>query len=234
LEKKLMNTKPDIILWGLIGCALGTILAVLVLPGWIPALTASITGGTVYWLLARAGGFVAYGLLWLAVVFGLLMTGKVARHWPGTRQANAIHQSVSVLAVVYTVFHALILLGDRYIGFNLLGLLLPFTSGYAPLWVGLGQIGLYLLVAITLSYYIRKRIGRKTWRALHYGSFILYLLVTAHGLLAGTDTSAPWALAFYTGTSLITYALTVYRILVTIQSRRGAKSNLPLAAGDGI
>ena len=70
------------------------------LPGWIPALTTSIAEGAVYWLLARAGGFVAYGLLWLSVVFGLLMTGKVARHWPGARQANAIHQSVSLLAVI--------------------------------------------------------------------------------------------------------------------------------------
>ena len=100
--------------------------------------------------------------------------------------------------------------------------------------MGLGQIGLYLLVIVTFSFYVRKHIGTKTWRALHYVSFILYLLVTAHGLLAGTDTSAPWALAFYAVTGLITYALTVYRILVAVQSKRKPKRNLSLAVSDSV
>ena len=229
-----MNTKRDLILWGLIGCALGTVLAVLVLPRWIPALTASLVEGNVCWLLARAGGFVAYGLLWLSVVFGLLMTGKIARHWPGARQTNVVHQSLSLLAVVYTVFHALILLGDRYISFSLLDVLLPFASTYEPLWVGMGQVGLYLLLIITFSFYVRKRIGAKTWRALHYGSFVLYFLVTAHGLLAGTDATTPWALALYAVTGIITYALTIYRILVVVQPKRESKRSLPLATGDSI
>ena len=229
LEYTTVNThkdRRDIIVWALAGSALGIALMVLVLPGWIPALTLSVTDGSVYWLLARAGGFVAYGLLWLSVTLGLLMTGKLARHWPGVQQANAIHQSVSILALVYTLFHALILLGDRYIHFDLLGLFLPFAATYEPVWTGLGQLGFYLLAVITLSFYVRKRIGTKTWRALHYLSFILYLIATAHGLLAGTDTQSTGALAFYLVTGIITYALTVYRILVTAQSKQNpAKGN---------
>ena len=56
--------KP-MIFYILVGGALGTALAVAVLPSWVPVLAASITGETVYWLLARVGGFVAYSLLFL-------------------------------------------------------------------------------------------------------------------------------------------------------------------------
>ena len=148
------------------------------------------------------------------------MTSKIARHWPGAPQANAIHQSVSILALIYTAFHALILLGDRYINFDLKSILVPFSAvAYKPLWVGIGQASAYLLVVLTLSFYVRQYIGTKTWRALHYLSFILYLLVTVHALLAGTDTQTPWALAFYLGSGLITSWLLVYRILSTVLAR---------------
>jgi predicted ferric reductase len=207
------------ILYILLGGVLGTVLAVAVLPDWLPVLATSITEGTVYWLLARVGGFVAYGLLWLSVVFGLLLTSKEAKSWPGVRQAHSIHQGISLLALLYTLFHALILLGDRYIGFNLRMVLSPFTAmAYRPLAVGMGQLGAYLFAIVMLSFYMRKRIGVKTWRVLHYLTFILYYLVIAHGLLAGTDSRTPWALAIYVSTGLVTYILTVYRVLVAVKT----------------
>ena len=210
----------DTWLWLLLGSAAGTWLTVVAAPGLLPALAASVSGATAYWYLGRVGGFVAYTLLWLSVAFGLLMTGKVARRWPGAQQALSIHQSISILALVYALFHALILLGDRYMGYTVANLLIPFASTqYRPLWVGLGQVGFYLVVVLTLSFYLRKRIGPKGWRRLHYVSFGLYLLVTAHGLLAGTDARTPFALALYGITGLATYVLTVYRILVTVRSK---------------
>jgi predicted ferric reductase len=205
------------IFYTLVGCALGTTLAVALLPGWLPTLVASITGRTVYWLLARVGGFVAYGLLWLSVVFGLLLTSKVARAWPGVRHANNIHQSVSLLALGYTFFHALILLADHMSGFDVGAVLFPFTATYRPLAVGLGQLGLYVLIIVMVSYYVRSRIGVKTWRVLHYLTFILYYLVTAHGVLAGTDSQTPWALVLYASTGLLVYALTVFRVLTAVK-----------------
>ncbi len=214
MDRQYQNT----ILYIFVGGALGTALAVAVLPGWVPGMAGSITGGTAFWMLARAGGFVAYGLLWLSVVFGLLLTSKISRILPGgARQANAVHQSVSLLALGYTFFHALILLGDRYIGFDLRALLFPFASTYRPLAVGLGQLGAYMFAIVMLSYALRSRIGVKAWRVLHYLTFILYYLITAHGFLAGTDSRTPWALALYASTGLLTYALTVYRVLVAVK-----------------
>lgn len=37
------------------------------------------------------------------------------------------------------------------------------------------------------SFYARKRIGQKTWRAIHYISFLTFIMVTLHGFYSGTD-----------------------------------------------
>lgn len=207
----------------LLGAALGTLFAVLVAPYWLPSLTASLTGPNpkVYWYLARGSGIVAYLLLWLSVVLGLMVSNKMARTWPGAPAAVDLHQFTSLLALIFVLFHMLILLGDRYINYTLLQLLVPFASTeYRPLWVGLGQVAFYLTALVTFSFYVRRRIGHRAWRFLHYASFAVYLLVTAHGLGAGTDSRAPVVVVLYGLTGLVTYFLTVYRILVSVRQPR--------------
>jgi predicted ferric reductase len=221
--------RPNRILWwlgvGVVSVALVTLLS----SGGIPTLSASISQRTAFWYLSRVGGFVAYVLLWLSVTFGLLLKSKIARVWPGMGRAAEFHRNLSAFALVYIAFHALILLGDRYIGFTLGALLIPFaTAAYRPFWVGLGQIAAYLTATVVLSSYARRRIGTRMWRALHYATFILFYLALAHALLAGTDARTPWALALYISTGVITYALTVYRIL---SSGRAATGEICLHKG---
>lgn len=209
----------------LLGAALGALFAVVIAPRWLPGLAASLTGPNpkAYWYLARGSGAVAYVLLWSSVALGLMITNKLSRVWPGGPTAVDLHQFVSLLALAFALFHALVLLGDRYIGYTLFQLLVPFAStAYRPLWVGLGQLGFYLALPVAFSFYVRRRIGHRTWRFLHYGSFGVYFLVTAHGLGAGTDANAPLMIALYGLTVLITYFLLVYRLLVSVQRPRPA------------
>ena len=202
---------------------LGALLALLVLPAWAPGLSASLLGPapTAYWYLARGAGLVGYLLLWLSVVVGLLITNKLARLWPGGPTAVDLHQFASLLALVYGLCHALVLLGDHYIGYSLVQVLLPFGSGeFRPLEVGLGQLAFYAMLPVTLSFYVRQRIGYRAWRLLHYASFGVYLLVGAHGVLAGTDSGSLLVRGMYLVTGGSVYFLTVYRILVTIKRPR--------------
>jgi predicted ferric reductase len=141
----------------------------------------------------------------------------MARFWPGAPAAFAIHEYVSLLGLAFAMFHALVILGDKYISFTLTQILVPFsTVDYKPIWVGLGQIGFYTWAIVALSFYIRSRIGQKTWRLLHYLSFGMYLLALFHGIFSGTDTSAAWAQQYYwfSGASLL--FLFFVRILNTI------------------
>jgi predicted ferric reductase len=186
-------------------------------PYWLPDLAASLVGPSpkAYWYLSRASGFVAYLLIWLSVVLGLLITGKLSRLWPGGPTTVDLHQFSGLLGLAFVVFHALILLGDRYVGYTPLQLLLPFAGGdYRPLAVGLGQVAGYLGALVALSFYVRRHIGYRLWRLVHFGSFAVYALVTAHALAAGTDAGSPFVVALYGATALTTFFLTVFRILM--------------------
>jgi predicted ferric reductase len=213
--------EPSTLLLLLLSVVFGAGAAVIVLPVWMPSLNASLFGehAKAFWYLARSSGFVAYGLLWLSMMLGLLITNKMARLWPGGPVAFDLHQHASLLALAATLFHALILMGDSYINYTMVQLLVPFASeGYRPLWVGLGQVAFYLLAIVSLSYYVRKMIGRKVWRLLHFLTFSLFVLALVHGVTSGTDSDTFWAQALYWGSGGSVLLLTIYRVLITVPS----------------
>jgi len=210
----------------------GAFAAVVILPAWMPGLSASMVGSQpkAYWYLSRASGFVAYGLLWASMVFGLLLTNKLARVWPGGPTAFDLHQYVSLLGLAFGLFHGLILLGDRYINFTLVQVLIPFAgTGYRPLLVGLGQVGFYIMAIVSATFYIRKGIGQRAFRAIHLLSFLMFLLALVHGLGAGTDSTTLWAGIMYWATGGSVLFLTVYRVLAArAQPRRAVAAARPL------
>jgi predicted ferric reductase len=198
------------------GVIVGTLLVVNLLDSWLPTLGQSFTGSTpqAYWDLARSSGIVAYLLMWLSVAFGLIITNRMARVWPGGPTAFDIHQFASLMGVAFAVFHGLILLGDQYIKYTLLQILIPFGSvNYQQFWVGLGQLAFYMLIPITFSFYIRKQISSNVWRWIHYGSFISFAMITVHALLAGSDATNILVLGMYALTGASIFFLTMYRMI---------------------
>jgi len=175
-----------------------------------------------YWYMARAGGVVAYLLLWLSTVWGLVMSTKITAHLIPAPLAYGLHEFLSILAIVFALLHSVALLGDEYIQFNIFHLAVPFIAPYEPLWTGLGTIALYLSVALTASFYIRKQIGQKTWRALHYFTFVAYLLAAAHGLMAGTDSPLAVVKLIYWGSGAGVLFLVYYR-LFTLKAKKFAR-----------
>jgi predicted ferric reductase len=191
--------------------------AVVVLPGILPGVSYSLLGPEpkAYWYLARSSAFIAYLLLWASMVFGLIITNKMARVWPGGPTAFDLHQHVSLLGLAFALFHGLILVGDRFIGYTVSQVLIPFAGAdYRPAWVGIGQLGFYLLALVSLTFYVRKSIGHNTWRLIHYLSFLMFVMAMAHGVMSGTDSAAWWAVAMYWMTGSTTLFLTIYRVLI--------------------
>ena len=172
-----------------------------------------LTGHTsAYWYMARAGGIIAYLLMWLSVVWGLLLSTKTTARMISLPLAYGLHEFVSIMAVIFAVLHSVVLLGDNYINFNILHLVFPFTAPYEPVWTGLGTVGFYLMTAMTASFYVRKQIGQKVWRKLHHLTFLTFGLVMTHGLMAGTDTPLPIIKLMYLGTGAGVLFSTYYRL----------------------
>ena len=214
------------IVWIIVAMGTGALAAAIVIPTWMPHLVTSLLGPDpkAYWYLSRGSAFVALSLLWLSMALGLLMTNKVARTWPGVPVSFALHEFTSILGLGFALFHALILLGDRYIGYTLVQVLVPFSSSYEPVWVGIGQVGFYAMMIVTLSFYMRAHIGQKTWRSLHYVSFLTYLIALLHGITAGSDTSLPWVQQYYWVSGGTLLFLLSYRIVANISTKLALSS----------
>jgi predicted ferric reductase len=200
----------------LLAMAGGALLAAVVLPALLPGLAASLVSAEpkAFWYLSRTSAFVAFILVWASMIFGLLMTSRTAKVWPGGPAAFDLHQFTSLLGLAVALFHVLVLLGDQYAGYSLAQLLLPFNStNYKPLWVGIGQMGFYIAILVSFTFYIRKQITQRGWRLIHFASFASFAAVLAHGLLSGTDTGTVWASAMYWVAGGSVLFLTLFRIL---------------------
>jgi predicted ferric reductase len=217
-------------LWVLITICTGLLASSLMLPIWLPGLAASILGPNpkVFWYLSRSTAIVAFIFLWLSMVWGLLVTGRLAQLWPSMAYANDLHQFTTLLGLDLGLFHGLLLLGDHYMNFSIMQVVVPFaTESYRPIWVGMGQITFYLWVIVAFSFYGRKRMGQKVWRALHYASFLIFILTLVHGIFSGTDSGTIWMQMLYWGSAVSVFFLTIYRIIYSreIAMQRQAKRN---------
>lgn len=214
----------------LLAAAAGAVVAVLAMPAILPGLNASLRGADpkAYWFLSRASAMVAYGLLWMSMVFGLMMGTRLSANWPGGASTFELHQHTSLLGLLFAVFHALILMGDAYIHYGLRQILVPFSStGYKPLWVGFGQVGIYVLALVTLSFYVRPLIGQQLWRAIHFLSFVLFALALGHGLYSGSDSHLLWVTMLYWASGIMVLFLTVYRFLMAMTARTAGAQDEP-------
>jgi predicted ferric reductase len=165
---------------------------------------------------------VAYFLLWLSTAWGLAVTSKIFDPLLHRAFTYDMHQFISLLAIGFTVLHVVVLLGDRYLPFSVAQVLIPFIAPYRPLWVGVGVIGLYITLLVSITFYIRRWIGQKTFRVIHISSFLAYAAVTVHGLMAGTDSPLWTTQLMYAGTALAIVFLTVYWIATVLQNRISA------------
>jgi len=201
----------------------GTVLAVAILPTWLPNLASSLLGAEpkAYWYLSRATAIAAYVLLWVSMVMGVSITNKMAAIWPGGPAARDMHQFTSLLGLGFALFHGLILMADAYISFNLAQVLLPFSSqSYRPFWVGVGQVGFYLWGVVALSFYARRVIGQRAWRALHFVSFVVFSAAMLHGVASGTDSGTIWMSGVYWASGSILAVLIFYRVMQAVKPAR--------------
>ena len=173
----------------------------------------------VTWYVTRAAGLTAYLVLWLSVAWGLAVPSKILDKLLHRTFTYDFHQFISLLAIGFMVLHIGVLYFDQYMPYSLAQILVPFLSPYRPLWVGLGVIGFWLALLVTVTYYLRGKIGAKAFRAIHTLSLVSYLGVTVHGLLAGTDSSLPSVMVLYAGTFLATVFLMFYWVFEMMRKR---------------
>jgi sulfoxide reductase heme-binding subunit YedZ len=170
------------------------------------------------WLVARASGLVAYALLTASVVAGLILKARpFGRRLKGST-AMEIHRSLSMASLVALAVHGIALVLDRAVDIQIMDLLVPGTAPYRPLWTGFGVVAAELMVIVAFSFPLRKLIGMRMWRRLHWATYPIFLMAAVHGVQAGSDTHQTWAKVFYTGSLALVATAVTWRAL----ARQGA------------
>ncbi|HSD88934.1 MAG TPA: ferric reductase-like transmembrane domain-containing protein [Kofleriaceae bacterium] len=179
--------------------------------GWIETDLPRPTGQGA-WMLSRATGLTAFIALALDVIAGLLVSTRIADRWIPRKETVDLHGWLSPLALALVACHALTLVADNYIRFDLVDVLVPFASSYRPVAVGIGVLAAYGAVVVHVSFGLRKRIGPKVWRKLHYLSFVVFTASAVHAIIAGTDAARPAIVALYATPLAIVVGLVAARV----------------------
>jgi hypothetical protein len=163
------------------------------------------------WYLNRGTGVVSLVLLTIVVVLGVVTRRGARPGGPSVFVAAAVHRNASLLTVALLVVHVAVAVVDPYAPIRAVDALVPFVSQYRPLWLGLGALAFDLLLALVLTSLLRVRIGRRSWRAVHWLAYLSWPVAVLHGLGTGTDTPTGWALLITAGCVLAVAAAVVVR-----------------------
>ena len=174
------------------------------------------------WYVTRISALLAYLALAGSTIYGLLLSTKILDRIAHRPVSFTLHQDLAGIGVALALVHAAVLMIDKSVPYSPAEVVVPFIGPYRPLWVGFGQLALGLSLLVLSSFYVRKRIGTKTWRSIHYLSFLAFVGATVHGLMAGSDTSAQWVYGGYLTLSAVVVFLTTYRIVLALGERRQA------------
>ena len=175
------------------------------------------------WDTTRALGLTAYLLLFVSVVAGLLQSMK-AMPPRALTHVVALHSFTGWLGLLFSITHGLVLIYDTYVGYSLFEILVPFATKKDAFEIGLGIISFYIIFVLVLSTDLLRRIGKKSWRFMHYLSFPAFLFALYHGVAIGTDTAIPEMKLFYAFTGFIVASLIVIRILKKAYANEESKS----------
>jgi sulfoxide reductase heme-binding subunit YedZ len=143
-------------------------------------------GLPVAWLVARTAGLVAFGLLTLSTWLGLGMSTRLL----GPRFQGRLlgwHRTLAWTGLGMIGLHVAAVLADPIMHFGLAAALVPFAAPWRPSAIAAGVVAGWLTLMLAVSFRLRKRIGVRGWRRLHYASFAAFLLSLGHALAAGTD-----------------------------------------------
>ena len=182
-----------------------------------------ITQSTALWYASRATGVVTLVLLTLVVLLGVLVNRQ--GRLPGLPRfaVTGLHRSLSLIAVAFLAIHVITAIADPYVSIALIAAVVPFTSHYEPLALGLGALSLDLIAALVVTSLLRARIGRRLWRGVHWLAYASYPVAVLHSVTSAKDLRSGWLLALTAGCVLAVAAAACYRAAAARSAARSAR-----------
>src|SRR6202047_3862746 len=172
-------------------------------------------------------GLVAVAAVTLNMVLGIMMAFRYSpvRSWPHRRfNYYRLHNWMGYIALAASmVLPALLLLNKKPV-FRLRALLFPGYSPSQPLENTLGAVALYLLAFVVLTSYFRLRLGRRLWKAFHFGIYVAAIPLFFHSLL--TDPNLKNSVDWLDGVKIFIELALLAIVVLTVLRFRKARIHL--------
>jgi methionine sulfoxide reductase heme-binding subunit len=138
------------------------------------------------WYLSRATGVVTIVLLTLVLCLGVITAGRRRPDGESATVLMGIHRWLSLGMLVFLGAHIFTAIAEGYVDISWLAVVVPFVSGYEPLWIGMGALGVDLLVTIVVTSLLRHQIPERYWRGIHWATYAMWAVALVHGFALGT------------------------------------------------
>jgi DMSO/TMAO reductase YedYZ heme-binding membrane subunit len=120
--------------------------------------------------------------------------------------------------------HILTSVVDTYVHIGWTAIVVPFASSYKRLWVALGSVGVDLLLAVSVTSWLRPKIRAGTWRAVHWLVYLSWPVAVVHAFGMGTDMRQGWVIGLTVACIAVVVGAASWRIsLVTTRQRRALR-----------
>lgn len=185
-------------------------------------MAAAAGGSQGLWFVSRASGLVLLVLLSAVVVLGVAShMGVGPRQWPRFVFAE-LHRTLALFVVAFLVLHVLTAILDPFVSIGWAATVVPFTSGYRTLAIGLGTLAVDLGGAVLITSLVRARLGFRAWRAVHWLAYLAWPAGFAHALTAGNDLGIWWVSVIIWGSAAAVATAVLARLLAGIRHDTGA------------
>jgi predicted ferric reductase len=182
-----------------------------------------------FWYTTRATGFVALILFTLVVALGTFVANRIGGTYVGRFELNELHRSITMVAIVFLMVHILTTLLDSYVPTGWISAVIPLTSKYEPVHVALGAVAFDLILAVWISSLLKARIANRSWRFIHWFSWLALASALAHSFLTGTDSRSSWGLALGIVCGAVAFASALWRYFARPARAAGRTALSPLA-----
>jgi sulfoxide reductase heme-binding subunit YedZ len=164
------------------------------------------------WAFGRGTGLVAIVLVTVSVLLGILT--RSGRPLPGLARFSIllVHRNVSLLSTVFITLHVGSLLLDSYAHLHIIDVYVPFLGSFKPFWQGLGTVAVDLLIAVVLTSLMRRWIGIRIFRAVHWITYLMWPVTLVHAIGNGSDGTSRWFLILAAASVTAVTAALVWRI----------------------
>jgi len=134
--------------------------------------------------IARVLGLLGLALLIVSSVGGTLLASRTAQKIKFLKgQTFKYHRAVSLVGAALFLLHPIpLLLAHATTGMRWWNVLVPFTAPKQGVLIAWGTLAAYTLIVVTVSSLNIKKMPRRQWRILHYGSYVVLGLGMIHAL----------------------------------------------------